>query len=461
MNTTYRDAHKDMSDDSPINRLPSELLLQTLANFNASFKDDKQILIILCKVSRVFAAAAQEILHRNVAFHPKSSSGKRAIRFLRTILERPELALKVKTFNASSYISGFYGDEMQESGFPVESSMAKMAELGFDVERMKHRHEVVMVAMLENLEELNLGSVGHFGYMLVEPSHRKPGIPAFRNIWKLTMEVTNVPLLALDFPKLTHLKMVESSYHGNELGGPGSLPGAPRLQDLDLEIYINKLWGMSDDYFIRQARVVRKIFVATGCSKVSNFTYNFGVARRAMESGRGPSQSMHTDRLLELLKDLPNLQSLNLEFSSQDPEIMAWLVDKAVPVTTLQYLTSLKTLVIPQDLLFRTEHETSISQVLPTYLQTLEILGPNENLFGWMRELPNARHLFPDLNKIVLRTEQTHFGKPAEFFLDHEDLIWNHLGLCDISCFVHTRENSDQQQSSVWHKLSGPNLFID
>jgi hypothetical protein len=249
------------SAGTPIDELPQELLLQIATHLpdSATPRDLKN----LCLVSRRFLPIAQEVLHTTAKLliscgcHPKVNP---LLRLLRTLFDRSDLALKVKTLRVRT-VRKNVAKLCAEQKFSLQTlrkrSLAKLEELGYAKSHPWHRtiqnsiesgFAGLLLIMLPNLIHLDFWVKDHhrgppssecisglFGGMTAPDSI----INGWRGLRHLTTSDTHVLKSDIQFDHLTSLDLKTISIGTIlRLNGPGSLQGTGNLQELALTVSI-------------------------------------------------------------------------------------------------------------------------------------------------------------------------------------------------------------------------------
>jgi hypothetical protein len=276
------------SAGTPIDELPEELLLQIATHLpdSATSRDLKN----LCLVSRRFLPIAQEVLHTTAQLliscgcHPKVNP---LLRLLRTLFDRADLALKVKTLRVRT-VRKNVAKLCAEQNFSLQTlrkrSLAKLEELGYAKSHPWHRtiqnsiesgFAGLLLTMLPNLIYLDFWVKDHhrgppssecisglFGGMTAPGSI----INGWRGLRHLTTSDTHVLKSGIRFDRLTSLDLKTISIGTIlRLNGPGSLQGTENLQELALTVSIQFM----DRLLIEKAEIqLSELFEALGCSRL-------------------------------------------------------------------------------------------------------------------------------------------------------------------------------------------------
>ena len=246
-------------------RLPEELLLKIAYQLPDS--SDPVHLKNLCLVSKLLMPAAQEILHNDVTLctnkqatvgHRNNAGVNPALRFLRTILDRPDLAVKVKALwfktTRADIAKGCMENQFDVSALRLRCALT-LEKLGYCktdlwVRALENSIESAFMGLLfvliPNLTRLDFvasdSSGGHPSHESVSSLFGSMILPhAVLGRWKgvHTLAVRDSSLLrcGMEFENLTslRLKYLETTTIPT-LNGPGSFEGTTKLRNLTVDI---------------------------------------------------------------------------------------------------------------------------------------------------------------------------------------------------------------------------------
>ena len=186
-------------NEGPISRLPIELCLQIASKFNLNRWYERRQLLRYALVSRKFAAAAQDTLFRDIP----TLQNHKASCFLRTLLDRPDLALKVRSLTFVRFGDSFekiYGAERLQQKVR-ENLIALGLNKGevwdeFVAGRVEMAYGLLLFSILKRLEILDLLSIDQLNPPLLGAIHEAFSTSGLRNIRELSLDMENVRLLA-------------------------------------------------------------------------------------------------------------------------------------------------------------------------------------------------------------------------------------------------------------------------
>ncbi|KAF2854310.1 hypothetical protein T440DRAFT_486886 [Plenodomus tracheiphilus IPT5] len=449
-----------MATEPPISRLPEELLLLIAVHLPDS--GTPQHLKNLSLVSRKFRPAAQEALHAiaklslSCGCHPKVNA---AVKLLRTLLDRPDLASKVRVLRFRTVrknIAKFY----ESQGFDLSSlrdcSLSRLQELDYGKSHPWWRSiENAIESAFAGLLLVQLPNLVHLDFW-VKDHHRGPpssecitGLfgsscpPAtLAHVWKgikhLTLGDTHMLKCGLEFPSLTSLDLKTISIGTVlRLNGPGCLQGTDQLRKLALTCSIQ----FADRPLVEKADVqLSDVFDALGCRQLCdlkilliNDGYHIGDdLLTQLDAGYFMDQ---------LCKVQDTLESLAITFEPADDETeLEWLLDMCThPKESLRHFAALKRLIIPQVFVFAVTSVTFAHpgitcqpKDLPEKLESLEMLYPHEDIEKWVAGFLNFQkgddRELPNLKEIVL-TCRDEVGIPSAYFTKEVDRIWWKLSI--------------------------------
>lgn len=242
-------------------KLPDELLLQIASHLPDSAHPNH--LKNLCLVSKKFYPAAQEALHSvakllvSCGCHLKANA---VVKLLRTLLDRPDLASKIKTLRfrtARKNVAKLHEDHGFDFNGLRTRCLSKLKGLGYDdrhpwCQSLKNSIESafagLLLVLLPNLVDLDFWVKDHhrgppssecisglFGSLNVPDAI----VHGWRNIQSLTTGDTLILKCGIEFEKLTILDLRSISIGTVlRLNGTGSLQGATNLKDLALTVSI-------------------------------------------------------------------------------------------------------------------------------------------------------------------------------------------------------------------------------
>ncbi|KAF2624056.1 hypothetical protein BU25DRAFT_305127, partial [Macroventuria anomochaeta] len=392
-------------------QLPEELLLQVALYLPDS--TTPRHLKNLCLTSRKLRPIAQEALHTTAKLaiscgcHPKVNA---VVKLLRTLLDRPDLATKVKTLRFRAVrkrVDNLYA----EHGFEIlgfrNRCILQVEELGYQSTHpwwrsinnsVESAFGGLLLALLPNLTDLDFWIKDH---------HRGPPssecisglwggtappetiVHGWKNISHLVTGDTSMLKCDIEFEKLTSLDLRTVSIGTVlRLNGPGSLQGAENVKDLALTVSIQ----FADRPLVEKAEIeFSELLDALACRALRNLKILF--INDGYHIGDDLATELNTGYFLEQLssvqKTLETL-SITLETTEEDGEL-DWLVDMCqYPTKSLKDFTVLKSLIIPQPFIFNPQipgwntEEYCQPKDLPPNLEQLELLFPHESVEDWV-----------------------------------------------------------------------------
>ena len=254
------------------------------------------------------------------------------------------------------------------------------------------------------------------------------------------------------YPNLTTLK-IRRMFTGLKAHIPSALGGS-HVKEMEIQIAVLPADPTFEGYTFNIIRLIS----AMKANSITHFTYKFSpIGRVNLNDSDIGSIIYDIDQLLGPINKMASvLQDLTLEFGTTNTGIISSTMHHSRGVKTLRQLVCLKRLRIPQDFLFRPGEDVPIDMLLPTTLEALEIHYPTEDILSWLRELENSNSSFPNMKRVVLHTRRKYLGKSSEYFILHEDPVWEALDKCGISCFIHDEDKDrDVVRPSAWTRLNG------
>ncbi|KZM20172.1 uncharacterized protein EKO05_0002751 [Ascochyta rabiei] len=450
----------------PLDQLPEELLLQVALYLpdSATPKHLKN----LCLTSSALRPIAQEALHTTARLaiscgcHPKVNA---VAKILRTLLDRPDLASKVKTLRFRAVRKGVEKVYV-EHGFEFldfrARCISKLDELGYRSAHLWRRSidnsiesafGGLLLALLPNLTDLDFWIKDHqrgppssecISGLWGGTSPPDAILHGWRNISHLVTGDTSLLKCGIEFDKLTSLDLRTISIGTVlRLNGPGSLQGAENLIDLNLTVSIQ----FADRPLVEKAEIeFSELLEALACRALKNLKILF--INDGYHIGDDLTTELNTGYFLDQLrcfeKTLEYL-SITLEAADDDGEL-EWLMDMCQhPTTSLKDFTVLKSLVIPQPFIF-TARSSNWSpegscqpRNLPPNLEQLELLYPHEDVEEWVEgfldvnfyatssDAPthssDAQRRTSTFKKLILICRDD-AGISASYFTEGVDKIW-------------------------------------
>ncbi|KAF2637729.1 hypothetical protein P280DRAFT_471908 [Massarina eburnea CBS 473.64] len=437
------------TEESFIYRLPDELLLHVARQLRPRRRlATLGPLRSLSRTSKKLHSIAQEELYAGAwlpvscGCHPRVNA---AVQLLRTLLQRPERAAKVKKLRFS--IVRRRVDELyREKQFDLDGIRAqcfkRLTALGYleghpwwtslanDVESA---YVGVLLSLLPNLETLHFTVREHHrGWPTLEPMSALFGmstapdavVAALKNVRKLSTQdygfMRDVSISKLKQLSLTRLDTGTVL----RLNGPNSLPGATELQELCVGVSVQLLEAM----YMHEMRVcLRDLFEALGCKKLK--TLRIMLFNDAYCLGLTPVFSIQYF-MKQLEPVLPTLRTLEivLDFDDESTE-WAWFFTQCEdPIESFEKLPVLEHLKLPQEFLFKYGGDRGISPVnIPKSLKSLGIVAPDHDIIEWVMKLLTL----DDSSNVGLKTFVLHCRDgligPASDFASNVSPVWVEL----------------------------------
>ncbi|KAF3034318.1 hypothetical protein E8E12_004601 [Didymella heteroderae] len=394
----------------PLDQLPDELLLQVALRLpdSATPKHLKNLSL----TSRKLRPIAQEALHTTARLaiscgcHPKVNA---VVKLLRTLLDRPDLASKVKTLRFRAVrkrVERLYA----ESGFELiafrDRCISKLEELGYRSNHawwrsinncIESAFGGLLLALLPNLIDLDFWIKDHqrgppssecITGMWGSTAPPEAIIHGWKNIRHLVTGDTSMLKCDIEFDKLATLDLRTVSIGTVlRLNGPGSLQGAENVTDLALTVSVQ----FADRPLVEKAEIeFSDLLDALACRALKSLKLQF--INDGYHIGDDLSTELNTGYFLEQLGSVQmtlETLSITLETTEDDGEL-DWLIDMCQhPAKSLKHFIALKSLTIPQSFIF--DGRTSSWNVedncqpneLPPKLEQLELLFPHEFVEEW------------------------------------------------------------------------------
>jgi hypothetical protein len=401
-----------MAPEPPIYRLPEELLLNIASHLSDSAAPKH--LKNLCLVSRKFRPAGQDTLHTTAKLfascgcHPKVNP---VLKLLRTLVDRPDLALKIKTLRLRTVRKNI-NKLCEDQGFnlsPLRAwSLVKLEELGYTKSHSWHRtvqnsiesgFAGLLLILVPNLEHLDFWVKDHhrgppssecisglFGGMTAPNSI----IHGWRSIRHLTTSDTHVLKSGIKFDSLLSLDLKTISIGTIlKLNGPRCLEGTENLRDLALTVSVQ----FADLLLIDKAEIqLSDLFEALGCSRLRSL--KMLLINDGYHIGDDLTTQLDAGYFIDQLNTVQGtLETLEITLETTDDESeLEWLLDMLTrPKKSMKSFVSLKKLVVPQVFLFTfgsaiwaQSNKICRPKDLPPMLETLEIMYPHEDIEEWV-----------------------------------------------------------------------------
>ncbi|KAJ4991651.1 hypothetical protein SVAN01_02766 [Stagonosporopsis vannaccii] len=447
-----------------LEQLPEELLLQIALHLPDS--GTPKHLKNLSLTSRKLRPVAQEALFTIAKLticcgcHPKVNA---LIKLLRTLLDRPDLVLKVRSLRFRAVrkrVEKLYADQGFELIGIRDRCIAKLEELGYCPSHpwwrsinncVESAFGGLLLALLPNLTDLDFWIKDH---QRGPPSSEcitglwggtippDPVLCGWRNVANLVTGDTSILKCNIDLAKLTTLDLRTVSMGTVlRLNGPGSLQGAENVENLALTVSIQ----FADQPLVEKAEIAfGELLDALDCCSLRNLKITF------INDGYHIGDDLTTEfsasyflGQLHSVEETLYTLSISLETMDDDSEL-DWLTDMCQhPVKTMKAFSVLKSLVIPQSFIFNA-HTVSWNADdnckpgdLPPNLEQLELLWPHESVEDWAdgfnqhessvtSDSKLLREVLPGLKKLIL-TCRDDVGIGAIYFTENVSHLWWNL----------------------------------
>jgi hypothetical protein len=484
----------------PLDQLPEELLLQVALQLpdSATPKHLKNLSL----TSRQLRPIAQEVLHTTAKLaiscgcHPKINA---VVKLLRTLLDRPDLASKVKTLRFRAVrkrVEKLYA----ENGFELlvfrDRCISKLEALGYQSNHawwrsinncVESAFGGLLLACLPNLTDLDFWIKDHqrgppssecISGMWGSTAPPETILHGWKNIQHLVTGDTSMLKCGIEFDKLTALDLRTVSIGTVlRLNGPGSLQGAENVTDLALTVSIQ----FADRPLVEKAEIeFSDLLDALACRTLRSLRIQF--INDGYHIGDDLSTELNTGYFLEQLSSVQNTLetlSITLETTEDDGEL-DWLVDMCQhPTKSLKHFAALKSLTIPQPFVFdgrtaswNTEDNCQPNE-LPPRLEQLELLFPHESVEEWAQGFLSEKFYTASspapawefvagkrsLKKLILTCrEDVGNGIGVSYFTDEVDEIWWTLSTdYGIETEVHDQQRATKENLAGLYEDQGLN----
>ena len=447
-----------------LDQLPEELLLQI-----ALYLPDSAMprhLKGLCLTSRKLRPIAQEALHTTARLviscgcHPKVNA---LVKLLRTILDRPDLASKVKTLRfraVRKQVMQLYAEQGFEFlGFRGRCIL-KLEELGYDrshpwwrsIENsIESAFGGLLLVLLPNLTDLDFWIKDHqrgppssecISGLWGGTTPPQAILHRWKNISHFVTGDTSMLKCGIDFEKLTSLDLRTVSIGTVlRLNGPGSLQGAENVTNLTVTASIQ----FADRPLLEKAETeFSELLDALACRELRHLKILF--INDGYHIGDDLTTELNAGYFLGQLHSIQNTietLSIIIETTEEDGEL-DWLVDMCQhPTKSLKEFKALKSLVIPQAFVFNAQtagwnkEDNCQPKNLPPKLEQLELLWPHESVEEWAEGFLDENYygnsggspvqLSPTEGRTFTRLTLTcrdDVGIGASYFTEGVDKIW-------------------------------------
>lgn len=458
------------NEEPAIYSLPDELLLQITDSLRARTSAEQlQHLAKLCLVSKKLLPIAQEqlytasILPISCGCHPKVSS---AVQFLRTLLDRPDLAPKVKALRFS-IVRRRIGKLYSSKGFnltPIrDKCFAKLGEFGYDSRHpwwtclhndLESAYGGVLLSILPNLDRLDFAAKDHHrGYPTLEPISAFFGtaipprivVHALARVQSfVAADLTFVRDVGFEHLRVLDLKRVDIGTV-LRLNGPDTLRGATQLEEMSLGVSVLFL---DEEYLVDMQVALGDVFAALGCKNLTRLDIVLGNDGYSL---MGVEREFRVDYFMRQLKFVSsNLRILTLDLDPHEAsdEWLWFFRQISTPMESCKF-PKLERMKIPQGFLFQDEPISGngiIPSLLPPTLRRIDVVAPDGEIVHWANLLVSGQRP-PNLTTVCLHCrEGINVSKAG--FSRQVSVVWKDLedvGIESLICDTSGEENSLSQ----------------
>jgi hypothetical protein len=439
----------------PLDQLPAELLLQIALYLPDSSTPSH--LKNLSLTSQALRPIAQEALFTTAKLCTCCRCRSKAnalIKLLRTTLERPDLACKVKTLRFQAVRKPV--DKLHtEPGFDLadlrNQCILKLEELGFQQTHpwwrsinnsIESSFGGLLLALLPQLTDVDFCVKDHqhgtysgecISGLWGGTSPPKSVLHNWKNVNRLTTGDAAMLKCGIQFESLTALDLRTISIGTVlRLNGPGSLQGAENVTDLTLTASIQ----FADKNFVEKVEIeFGGLFEALACRALKtlrislvNDGYNIDDEMPELNGG-------YFLRQLYSVRD--TLESLAITIETTDRNELEWVVDMFhQPQGSLVDFSTLKSLTLPQVFLWSSVLPDERRSNLPPNLEQLDLWWPTQRVEAWMQGLigyQSGQSKLPRQFKKLILTCNEDVGVDAAYFTnDVSETFWDLWNKFDI-----------------------------
>jgi hypothetical protein len=454
----------------PLEQLPAELLLQIALHLPDSSTPSH--LKNLSLTSQALRPIAQEALFTTAKLctccrcRPKANA---LIKLLRTTLERPDLACKVKTLRFQAVRKPV--DKLHtEPGFDLadlrDRCILKLEELGFQQTHpwwrsinnsIESSFGGLLLALLPQLTDVDFCVKDHqhgtysgecISGLWGGTSPPKSVLHNWKNVNRLTTGDASMLKCGIQFESLTALDLCTISIGTVlRLNGPGSLQGAENITDLALTASIQ----FADKNLVEKAEIgFCGLFEALACRALKtlrislvNDGYNIDDEMPELNGG-------YFLRQLYSVRD--TLEALAITIETTDRIELEWVVDMFhQPQGSLVDFLTLKSLTIPQIFLWSPPPPDERRRWdLPPNLEQLDLWWPTRRVETWMQGLIGYQSGQPSklprqFKKLVLTCNED-VGVDAAYFTDDvSETFWDLWNKYDIETEIYDQVGNTRE----------------
>ncbi|OSS45547.1 hypothetical protein B5807_10258 [Epicoccum nigrum] len=469
----------------PLEQLPAELLLQIALHLPDSSTPSH--LKNLSLASRALRPIAQEALFTTAKLciccgcHPKINA---LIKLLRTTLERPDLACKVKSLRFRAVrkpVDKLYTEQGLDLADLRDRCILKLEELGFQQTHpwwrsinnsIESSFGGLLLALLPQLTEIDFWVKDHqrgppssecISGLWGGTSPPKSVLHNWKNVNRLITGDTSMLKCGIHFKSLSALDLRTISIGTVlRLNGPGSLQGAENITDLALTASIQ----FADKDLIEKAEIeFGGLLEALACRvlkslKISliNDGYNIDDALIPEFNGGYFLSQLYT------VQD--TLESLAIKIETTDNnEELEWMLEMFHPPNWSPVdFPTLKSLTIPEVFLFTSSMPYSWD--MPPKLEQLDLLWPSEVVENWIQgfigptqPLPLPKPQTEQLKKLprsfqkLILTCLDDVGVEAAYFADDvSDIFCVLWGTCNVVTEIYDQARNTREILHLQYK---------
>ncbi|KAH7128614.1 hypothetical protein B0J11DRAFT_525368 [Dendryphion nanum] len=419
----------------PLQRLPSELLLPIAGYLNAVDKND---LISLSLVSRTMRPIAQEVLHQTIKLSFSQDYSKRVhklLRVLRTLMDRPDLALQVHALEFLAYTI-FFGRLDKPLWLNFQDTQKTAADLVASLEPGDEKHWLtdirlqcesayagLLLVLAPNLQSLRMRIAGLssseeillYPQSLVRIFGPKIPVPLAERILGSieTLSIhtaSQVFYLMLRMPKLKSLRIEYVHLVDFDRIPLQSIIGASGVKRLSLHISI----GFFLNDLLESHAGLGPLLSHLACTSLTHLELEIW-------NDIGSDDYTHADSR-NIVKNIEpfisTLESLVIKWDEEGGKNNT--TGSLTPTLNLKHFTNLKRISVPSGSFSWVEEGfrcDDASVMLPLSIQEVEISDINASIMDGIRRLriQDAAWSFPNLTQIKLRCKKTY---QVEYYSD-------------------------------------------
>lgn len=430
-----------------IGKLPKEMLIEISKQLT------NETLSYLSRVCQTFRGISEPLLYSSIFFYTHSK--KSITLFYRTLLDRPELAIFVKSLSLSLEI---YDIQLE---LPVNPTFLRQSNTFIQTVDVKIPQPCLVgfiLHLLPSLRYLSIVSRGNgeltsrlFGPRFNVETANLALVPGICSLENLNIDCSEFHWAIIQFPTLKSLVL----YNSRGIYNINMQYDWNTITKLSIERSPSALISNHEDQ-----------------EQLSSFLGNFRCLKEVQISIKEPSgRSIQIDSdeegdystLVSLLSHSSQfLETIGLGF--EDLQGTKWL-DHLMPLGTLKDFTSLKVLQVPYEALIDKIEDmyvytsTPWHKLLPESIETLEIWFPTLEVYDRLLHFLRFRNLLPHLSTIKLHCSSDRGDEYEEFaFRAHVHPVVRSLRDANVNIkFFHRA----QDMKSVWSDLDYDFCVLD